>query len=203
MNRIRKLTIPDFVSLTGLFFAWVSILLVLKGEIIFAIRVNLLAFLFDLLDGFLARRLRQETTIGRQLDSFVDVVTYLFFSVVLFSKYAVLEVLPSVLVGVFVLSFGILRLIRFNNEGLLEDGHGSYFRGVSVVHISLVVLACFFLSRYFSFWTTNLSTIIILFSCPLMLSNLRCYKPKSLWFYAFLLAIIFLITVNLENGHFK
>ena len=64
------------VSLASLLLAWIAIGLAISGSLRASVLCALGAFLADMLDGFVARRLGVSSEFGRQLDSFIDVVNY-------------------------------------------------------------------------------------------------------------------------------
>lgn len=203
MDIFKKIQIPDYFSLTGLLFSWVSIIFIISNEPNKAIIAMLGAFLFDLLDGFYARKFRLESTYGRQLDSFVDIFTYLLFSSLFFFRYLAPNQLIGIIIGFIIVLFGILRLIRFNKEGILTSKGRNFYRGITVVHTSLAILIFYFLSRLTSFWNPWLSTILILIISPLMTSNIKSYKIKSWLFFGIVLLILLLSSLFLDYAHIK
>ncbi len=116
--KLRKV-IPNLVTLFSLGCAFWAILLVLKGELLIAGVLILVATLIDGLDGELARRLQACSEFGTQLDSLADVVCFGVAPVVLMVRYLELEdaALPSLLVwtsGLVFLLSGTFRLARYN-----------------------------------------------------------------------------------------
>lgn len=182
MSILKKLTIADYCSLTALFFAWVSILLLIYQQPLVAILVNVGgAFVFDVLDGYIARTRKIVTVHGKQLDSFIDVVTYLVFSAVLYSLYIAPTPFIGSAIGFIILCLGILRLVRFTNEGLVSRNNRMYYNGMPVYYIYLLVLACFFISTLFPYVNSWFVSAIIVLVCPLMISNRHFYKITNMW----------------------
>lgn len=203
MDILKKLHTPDYLSIIGLLFSWVSLVFIIGNEPNLGIMVMLGAFLFDLLDGFYARKFHLDTVQGRQLDSFVDIFIYLLFSSLFFYKYLTPNKLLGVLVGFIIIAFGILRLVRFNNEGILTTNGKSYYRGITVVHISLAVLISYFLSRLTRFWNPWISTLLLLIISPLMLSNIKSFKIKSWLFFGLIILIFLLASFFLHYANIK
>ena len=72
---MKKIIVNSFTILNALFgcFAIVSII---NNNYDFTIVLIVAAFLFDSLDGFLARLLKVNSKIGSQLDSFSDTISF-------------------------------------------------------------------------------------------------------------------------------
>ncbi|WP_267639728.1 CDP-alcohol phosphatidyltransferase family protein [Haloarchaeobius amylolyticus] len=191
-NILYRLTVADYVSLVALFFAWTASLLFLSGESNYAVVVMFVAFLFDKLDGYLARRLDVTSSLGRQVDSFIDIFVYLVTAALLFyyelaprlvlgAEGEILRIATSAVVGFCVLAFGGLRLIRHNNEGFIEDDTGtSHYHGITVVHVNAVVVLNYLLVLsvaplgLWNGWAAAATTMVV---CPLMVSDYR--SPKT------------------------
>ncbi len=68
--------IPNIITLCNLAVGVLAVLMALENQVLFASWLILLAALLDFLDGFLARALNAVTLIGKQLDSFADLVSF-------------------------------------------------------------------------------------------------------------------------------
>jgi CDP-diacylglycerol---serine O-phosphatidyltransferase len=119
---MKLFTIPNFLTLGNLLCGCFGIIAVFYGEPIFAGLFIGIALVCDFLDGFLARLLKSESPIGKELDSLADVVTFgVLPGFILYSyihsassyfpdKYPFgLEFIPFVLI-----LFSALRLAKFN-----------------------------------------------------------------------------------------
>lgn len=204
MNFLKRLTIADYLSFAGLFCAWISIMLIIEGRPNMAIPVNMAAFVFDILDGFAARRFKQASCIGRQIDSYVDVFIYLVFSALFFMKYLSPNMIVSAVIGFLIILFGGLRLIRFNNEGILKTDCGrDYYRGVTTVHVSFLIIIMYFLTGFIGNMNKWALSAIITFLCPAMLSNFKSYKIKNYWWFGLIIIIFVFLSAVLEYANFK
>jgi CDP-diacylglycerol--serine O-phosphatidyltransferase len=134
------------------------------------------AFVFDKLDGFYARRWGEPSPFGRQVDSFIDIFTYLVTAAVLYHVTLAPNVFVSALVGFAVICFGGLRLIRHNDEGFQTAEDTSYYRGTTVVHTNVVVVVGYLLSVFVAGWTGWLAAVPIVLVSPLMVSEYRTFK---------------------------
>ncbi|WP_335999051.1 CDP-alcohol phosphatidyltransferase family protein [Halorientalis halophila] len=196
-----RLGIADYISLVALFFGWTATILVVSGEPNWALVTMLVAFAFDKLDGFYARTFGEPTTMGRHIDAFIDVFTYLVPAVALYHFVLSPHTSLSVVVGFVVLAFGLLRLVRFASEGLEDDDGTSYYRGITVVHVNVLVVANYFLAAFVGFWNGWLAAASILLAAPLMISNYRSYKTASSHTVVALLALLLVgLALVLEFG---
>lgn len=71
-----KAQIPNALTLLNLFFGVVGIIWVLDGQIMTGAYFVLIAAGFDFLDGFVARLLKVQSDMGKELDSLADVVSF-------------------------------------------------------------------------------------------------------------------------------
>lgn len=201
MNILEKLKPADYLTLTGLFFSWLSILLLIKGQPNWAIVIIMVAFIFDLLDGFLARKSKQDSRFGRELDSYGDIFIYLVFSSLLFSLYLSPNLFASLIIGFLLLMFGGLRLIRFNIEGMKIDKERKYYQGITVVHIMFFAIICYFLNQLTQFWTSYFSAITLLIAAPTMISGYKSYKINNYWIFALVIFSIIAISIVIEYAY--
>jgi CDP-diacylglycerol--serine O-phosphatidyltransferase len=175
-NILYRLTAADYVSLVALFCAWVGALAYLDGDPRMGIAVTFVAFGFDKLDGWLARRLDVTSAMGRQVDSFIDIFVYLVTGALCFHYVLAPNRLASAVVGFLVLGFGGLRLIRHNEEGFIEEAGTKHYHGTTVVHTHLVVLANVVLATHVAAWNGWFAALTVALACPLMVSDYRAPK---------------------------
>lgn len=94
-----------------------------------------LAMLFDVLDGYLARRAKQSSQFGAELDSLCDAVSFgaapAIFLVQLGANIAFKPVRDLIyVIGLLYVCCAILRLARFNVTTTLDDKSHRYFQGL-------------------------------------------------------------------------
>ena len=70
-----KKYVPHFFTSLNLICGCIAVLLLSKDNYNTSVIFCLLAFLFDFADGFFARLLKSESAVGKQLDSFSDLIT--------------------------------------------------------------------------------------------------------------------------------
>lgn len=202
MDFIKKLTLADYISFIALFFAWLSILILISGFPNWAIISNMVAFGFDVIDGYTARKLKVDSKLGREIDSFVDIFTYILFASLLFFLYLSPHIFMSFFVGFVLILFGGLRLIRYNNEGILVDEKKPYYRGVTVLHLNFITILFYFIGILFPFLIWPLS-FIILFLAFTMLNNYKTYKITHPLFFVSLISFFILVSLFFQYGYSK
>lgn len=75
-NMFSMFNIPNLLTASNMLCGILSILLSLSGRIDLAPYPIFLGAIFDFLDGFMARILKQQGELGKQLDSLADMVTF-------------------------------------------------------------------------------------------------------------------------------
>ena len=134
-----------------------------------------LACLFDLLDGLLARLLRSETALGKQLDSFADATTFGLLPSVwayhLLRTQHALSVSLSFSVGAVIFLCALFRLSRFNLQA-----QQSGFLGLPTPAHALVLSSLIFLPTTPS---ANTTIALTLFSALSMLLPLPLFSFKK------------------------
>ncbi len=173
---VSRLGGADYISLAALFAAWASALLFVSREPNWALLAMFVAYGFDKLDGFYARRFGEPSEFGRQLDSFVDVFVYLVTGALCFHFTVSPGAVASGVVGFLILAFGALRLIRHAAEGFGDDGDASYYVGITVVHVNMIVVVNYFLLELVPLWDPLFAAVTVAAAAPLQCSGYRSYK---------------------------
>ena len=198
--------IPNFVTLLSLTSGFTSIRFSLTGEWKIAVYLILLASIFDFFDGWFARKLKEGSNFGAELDSLSDFVSF--------------GVAPSILIflwstsslgsigwagTLFFVICSALRLARFTADIYLTNkpiDHNEYFTGVpSPAAAGLILLPLFI---YFEFPINYIhNEFLNFFNCLiigfLMISKIPTISIKKIdfnkkyntWF--FLISIIIFI----------
>ncbi len=182
MDKLKPFTLPNYVSYVALLLSWVSILLILNGSFHLSLGTALLAFVADSLDGFIARKLKQESDFGRQFDSFVDVLIYLIYpSLVYYLYFEFQDVAAIVVVYVFILT-GVFRLVRFNLIGYIGKKDMKGYPGLPVFVSYLVLLLIYLGSSVISGGVFEvLALSLILLQSILMVQTFVFPKPDRIW----------------------
>ncbi len=161
LKKFENLTIPNCITYCGLLFALFGILLLVRNQIVLAIIFLTLTDVFDMLDGYVARRFNMKSPIGADLDSLVDMVAFVippFIIALVFND----DLL--IISSVFLVGCGIYRLARFNIEkkvsgnikGLVASLPPHFIYTAILLNVSLGFLAIF----YVIFGMMMVSTIL-------------------------------------------
>lgn len=149
--RITRSAIPNLLTLGNLFSGFSAIIYTSKGEYEIAAIMILIAGLFDMLDGIVARLIRATSAIGIQLDSLCDAVSFgVAPSYMLYSVYFNILGETGILLSSLPALAGVYRLARFNVNATLEDKN--YFTGMPIPSAALYIVSFII----FHFLDTNL-----------------------------------------------
>lgn len=174
--RITKSVIPNMLTLGNLFSGFSAIIYISKGEYEISAILMIIAGIFDMLDGIIARLIRATSEIGIQLDSLSDAVSFgVVPSYFLYSLYfhslgeigIVISSLPALA--------GVYRLARFNVQASFEDKN--YFKGMPIPAAAIYIMSFLmfhFLDASFDPKLKITGIFIVAFSAPLlMVSTLK------------------------------
>lgn len=104
--KIQLFNVPNMLTAGNLIAGCISILFAISGRIELAALFIIIGALFDFLDGFAARMLKQQSPIGKQLDSLADIVTF--------------GVAPAFIVFVLAIIFGAKELLLITQNDLSQ-----------------------------------------------------------------------------------
>lgn len=110
-------------------------------HIYFACALVLLALIFDVLDGRIARWRQKSSSMGRELDSLADVISFGVAPAMLGYSFGMQGLYDRIVLGYFV-ACGVSRLARYNvSAEAMSDGSGKvkYFEGTPIPTSFLVV----------------------------------------------------------------
>ncbi len=148
--------------------------------------------LFDFLDGLAARLLKQFSTIGKDLDSLADLITFCFLPgtiiYLIINQNSTNVYLPFT--GYLLVIFGALRLAKFNNDVRQENT----FYGLPVPASAIFVSALPFIqeskvmesttvfsSPYLYFGITLLLSFLMISDIPLLSLKFKDFTLKTNW----------------------
>ena len=178
-KKFPNATIPNAITFGGLLFAFIGIYLLLKDQILIAIIFLTLTDVWDVLDGYIARKFKMFSPIGADLDSLVDVIAFVvppFIIAIIFDNNILL------IASVFMAGCGIYRLARFNVEKTISG----YRKGVSISPPPQLIYTAILIGI-----VPIYLSILYVFLGVLMISTLLIKKKHSTYF------IMFILTVNL------
>ena len=195
---IREFHLADWVTLgnavcgTGALFSMLSFLQDgLVQHVYYACALVLAALVFDVLDGRVARWRQQSSTLGRELDSLADVISFGVAPAVI-AYGCGMQGLYDRIVLVYFVACGVSRLARFNVTAEALSGGGDkvkYFEGTpiptSIVLVGLMALAAWQGALGTQLWggavriagfTLHPLVLLIALSGSLMISRIRIPK---------------------------
>lgn len=194
IGKWNKSVIATYV---GMLLAVASIFLLMSGFYKAAMMCFMGAGICDLFDGTIARmckRSEEEKNFGIQLDSLVDVVSFIVLPVVLIVKLAGFTWYAAV-AAVLYSVFGIARLAYFNvcqEENEDKDSPIKYYTGMPVTYAALVFPIVYLLHLYFNTEVTALFMCIAMeIMAVLFILKIKFIKPgKKGYIFLMLLAIV-------------
>jgi CDP-diacylglycerol--serine O-phosphatidyltransferase len=189
---MKLFNLPNAITLANLFCGCIAIVLLITTTEFFPIAIlTMLSLLFDFADGLVARLLKIQSEIGKQLDSLADMVS---FGVVpglvmvkliggneFFSSFQVLDYTTYIpLIGLLISLFSALRLAKFN----LDETQTENFKGLATPANTILILALALSSGesfgYLDFITNNKYLLIGLtvVSSLLLVSDIPMFSFK-------------------------
>ena len=178
-----KKQIPNLITLLNLFFGCLAILVTFQsgtmatldetGDMVIEIPEQIyyasmfigLAALVDFFDGFVARLLKVNSELGKQLDSLADIVSFgvapsfivfQFLRLSLATDINALSHTTLMMVPAFIIALaGAYRLAKFN----IDPDQSTYFKGVPIPMIGILTAA--FPLVYWQSQTTIFSTLLL------------------------------------------
>jgi len=149
MSIFRSFVLADFITLANAGFGMAAIFLCLnhvtdsRAAYLWAVFILLpLALVSDVLDGFVAHRLKRHSLLGADLDSLADIVSFGVAPAVLGFTLG-LQGMWDALILIYFVSCGISRLARFNvTADALSDGTGKvkYYEGTPIPASLIIVI---------------------------------------------------------------
>lgn len=172
--------LPNFFTLCGLFFGFLSIVLAMRGEHLSAMYCIAIAAFFDGIDGKIARMINMSSRLGVELDSIADMVSF-GVAPAIFLLSAGLDTLGTIgwAVTFLYVVAAALRLARFNV--LASDGQSSGFLGLPSPAAAGVVVLTFLMLEHLAlpadaWWRTVVIAVITLLAACSMMSSLSYGK---------------------------
>lgn len=189
MNTIKR-NIPNIITLTNLFCGLSAILFAFEGNLVASSVFIFCGALFDFFDGLIARLLKVSSELGKQLDSFADLVTFgvapgmilfqLFYfrsSNGFFQSELQDALLFPALIALFIPLFSAIRLAKFN----IDSKQKTYFIGLPTPAAGIFIAALPLINKYqnFSMFTDLQFLILISLVLPsLLVANIPLFSLK-------------------------
>lgn len=213
---IPRVVVPSFFTLMNLLCGFISIIMVAEGKLVTGAWLIVLAGMFDVLDGFMARLANATSDFGMELDSISDIVSFGVAPGFLIYNFAFYELqIVGILLSALAPLCGAVRLARFNVESKTE--RIDYFRGLPTPAFA-IMLASFYLTfrdRLDLFDGLNQGVISVLIPVTIILSflmvstipfdkippfdrrSVQKYKGRLILLAVYFLTIVFLQDIGL------
>lgn len=174
--RIRIIkSIPNMFTLGNLYCGFLSIGFAANGEYNNAAILILIGMMLDSMDGRLARMLKADSTLGKELDSLADIVSFGVAPsfLVYYTYFYQFELIGLVVAGLFPL-FGAYRLARFNISS--DKSSLNYFIGVPITAAGGILAL---LTLFGGELPDIITTVVYTALCFLMISRIRIPSLKE------------------------
>jgi len=179
--------IPNIITSLNLAAGFFSIILIIKGYTAAACWMIFAAMVFDFLDGFASRILNAYSSLGKELDSLADVVSFgiapgiiVYRTGTILSNNPAYDIIYAAVTAIYAVCAG-LRLAKFN----IDTTQSVVFRGLPTPAAALSVvslcLAATCSDGYFAAFFTKykvITAVFILFISLLMISRLPMLSLK-------------------------
>ncbi|WP_409298535.1 CDP-diacylglycerol--serine O-phosphatidyltransferase [Peribacillus sp. SCS-26] len=172
--RLTK-SIPNMFTLGNLFCGFLSVGYAANGQFKNAAVLILIGMMLDSMDGRLARMLKADSALGKELDSLADIVTFGVAPsfLVYYTYFYQFKLLGLIVAALFPL-FGAYRLARFNISSGKVSAH--YFVGVPITAAGGILAI---LTLFGDKIPNIVTTVIFTGLCFLMISRLRIPSLKE------------------------
>jgi len=189
--------IPNFITSLNLLTGAIGCFLLASGEIHSPIYLILLAALFDLLDGLVARQLGVSSAIGKELDSLADMVSFgllpSYYITILIAEHSEGYVF---LVGLLIAVFSALRLAKFNTDDQQTDKFIGLPTPANAIMIATILfLPDSFINLYSLLTITAASCILLVAPIELLAFKFKNFgwKENNLRYLVLILIALLLI----------
>lgn len=195
-GKIRpKRQLPTFLTMVNAILGFISIILIFNQRYDIASLLIITAFIFDILDGMLARKLQATSDFGAELDSLADTISFVIAPALLIYFVFFDTQRFGLIAGVVAVICGISRLAKFN---ITKDNKG--FIGLPTPMFALVTVSFVFLGIKIK---EEIALLLFFLLSYLMVSHLKypSFKEKSMARYKYagiILLISMIITLLLK-----
>jgi CDP-diacylglycerol---serine O-phosphatidyltransferase len=156
--------IPNFFTILNAGFGLLAIIFAFEnvGK---SITLIILAMIADFFDGWVARKYKVSSELGKELDSLADTVSFVIAPAIL--TYLFFSETPwlATAVGIFIVGCGILRLATFNIQASTK-----FFKGLPTPLFTILIIGLLYSSISLPIWAYAL---LIFFGAYLMISPIK------------------------------
>jgi CDP-diacylglycerol--serine O-phosphatidyltransferase len=178
MNRLRitPSVIPNMFTAMNMFCGFLSIINAASGEYIYSCWLIIIAAVFDMLDGTMARLTKSSSALGVQLDSLSDLVSFgVAPAFLIYKTHLIYFDSMGIIISSLLMIAGGLRLARFNVQ--LVGFSKTFFTGLPIPSAAITV-AAFIIAFYTKGTGYNPSVINYIIPLVIILSYLMVSTIK-------------------------
>ena len=213
-----KKHIPNLITCFNLVSGSISIVMALKGNIEIAALLIILSAIFDFFDGFAARLLHAKSTIGVDLDSLADVVSFgVAPAMILFSwlEICYFNLSPDIQNSwVAILKYSVflipalsaVRLAKFNHDEKQKDHFIGLATPANALFLGFLPFAAERISIFANYWvvigTAVVFSMLLISNFPMFSLKFKNFKWKENLPRFLLLGIAAILLVAFKLGAF-
>ncbi|PWV99361.1 CDP-diacylglycerol--serine O-phosphatidyltransferase [Paenibacillus cellulosilyticus] len=175
---LKYWNLANAITTCGVVCGMLAMLLFVQGHNAIAFTLYGAAILGDYVDGIIARKLKQTSTFGQELDSLADAISFCVLPA--FAGYALGVTSPLGIAALLLYAVtGLWRLAYFNVNGLEGAGQHSYYTGIptTIAASWLLVLSPLFLAGDFPGHEAVLAVIYVI--CGLLMLSAVPFKKNG------------------------
>ena len=191
----------NIITLLAISFSIFSVYFSMSKNFFLASTMIILAGIADLLDGFVARKLKrtaEEKLFGKELDSLADTIAFCITPMIFWYAVFSWDNFITTLVIIFYNACGVYRLAYFNVHELKIQGNKKFYTGLPVTYAALIFPMLYTVYVLFN----SLKIPYMLYHAPVLLvsflfvSKVRILKPKGAAYIVFplLAGLVILLT---------
>ena len=156
------IAISDLISLMNMTCGFLSAVLSINHNFYLAAIFMIFSLLFDSADGFVARKTNRvdEYGFGKNIDSLSDIISFGIAPAIFLYAFSLANaghlIVPTIIVSLFIVICGVLRLTRYNVISDKVEG----FIGFPIPGIA-IVMASFYISGVFNIYIALILAVII------------------------------------------
>jgi len=167
----KAFNIPNILSAIRILLIPVFVLLFFKGELISAMVILLLSGITDIADGFIARKMKTETALGKVLDPIADKLTQGAVIICVTIRHPAIAPLLLILVAKEVLM--LIGAVVLYKKGL-RPSPARWFGKLSSVVLYLVMVLLVF-NQFRPFLNHITAGVLVFIACASILLSVVCY----------------------------
>ncbi len=196
---IGKYNKSVILTYIGGIFALFGMIFAIIDNLQYSLICLMLAGICDLFDGKIARMCKRtdiEKEFGKQIDSLVDVFSFVALPCVIAIKLFLNINIWLCIIMIFYLLSGIIRLAWFNIISSKEEAV-KYFIGVPVAYIAVVLPIIYAMDMLFKLNIDFIYPIVYIIFAVLFILNIKIPKPRKMAYIVFIVLAILISLILL------